>query len=80
MRTRSTCSLDDLRRQNPDLGFAIYAYAPGPLTLEILTPDGRTFPFKADTLDEAIALAFPERAAPEAPPAEPTDAATDIFS
>jgi hypothetical protein len=74
----STCSLDDLRARHPELGFAIYAYEPGGLvTLEVLTPDGKTYPFKAETAASAAALAFPETAEPDPAPATPP---TDIFT
>lgn len=59
----SLISLDDLRAAHPDLGVAIYAYEPGgPVVLELLTPDGRTFTFPAPTVLDALAMAFPETA------------------
>ena len=59
-------TLDDLRQKQPDLGFAIYAYAPGgPVTLEVHTPMGDVFTWKAPTEAEALAQAFPEPDAPE---------------
>ena len=75
----STFSLDDLRREHPDLGLAVYAYSPGePVTLEIHTPDGGVFTWTAPTVAEVIELAFPttpdtaeEPALPE--PTQPTD-------
>lgn len=66
-----TCSddrLDTLRAQNPDLGFALYALIPGGIvTLEIVTPDGEIFTFKALTAAEALSMAFPEQPVTAAP-------------
>lgn len=48
---------DALRAAHPQLGLTAYAMTPGgPVTLEVLTPLGETFPFKAPTLAEAVAL------------------------
>jgi hypothetical protein len=61
-------SLDDLRRERPELALALYAFDPGgPVTLEILH-DGRSFTFSGATEAEAILAAFP----PPAPPAPDT--------
>lgn len=58
-----TCSrnrLDELREQNPELGFAIYAFTPGgPVTLEIHTPDEQVFPFTGLSEQAVLDLAFP---------------------
>lgn len=65
-------TIDDLRQRHPDLGFALYAYAPlGPVTLEVLDA-GETFTFFAPTAQEAIDKAFPPETGE--PPAE------DVFS
>lgn len=80
MTARSTCLLDATRALYPHLGFAIYAFEPGgPLMLEIHTPDGRIFPFRAPTLEAALAKAFPPEEPPDEPaPTEPTLA--DMFN
>jgi hypothetical protein len=54
-------SLDDIRARHPDLGLALYAFEPaGVVTLEIYAPDGEVYAFKARTVAEAIAIAFPD--------------------
>ena len=69
-----TCSLDAARDENPALGFALYAYEPGgPVTLEIIDPDGQIFSFVGATASEALAIAFPP-----APP-EPATPSASIF-
>jgi hypothetical protein len=53
---------DRIRAENPDCGFAIYAYEPhGPVTLEILTPeaDAPPYQFVGATAEEAMEKAFP---------------------
>ena len=69
---------DQLRAENPDLGFALYAIEPGgPVTLEVYTPDGQVFPFTELTAEAALSKAFPP---PEDVP-EPSPApAIDIFA
>lgn len=53
-------SLDDLRTQFPELGFAVYAMEPrGLVTLEIYAPDGQTYSFKGESEDAVIGQAFP---------------------
>lgn len=53
-------TLDELRAAEPALGFALYAFEPGGLvTLEIHTPDGQVFTFKAATAQAALDAAFP---------------------
>lgn len=53
-------SLDEARRLNPDLGFALYAYEPGgAVTLEIHDPAGEVFTFTANSEEAAFAVAFP---------------------
>jgi hypothetical protein len=68
-----TLRLDDLRAQHPELGFAIYAMEPrGLVTLEIYTPDGQTYSFKAETEAGVINQAFPPTPEPVAmTPIEP---------
>jgi hypothetical protein len=54
-------TLDELRVEHPELGFALYAYSPGEdVILEVHTPDGGVFSFTGPTEAEAIAAAFPE--------------------
>lgn len=53
-------TFDDIRAQHPDLAVSAYALEPGgPVTLEILTPDGSAYTFTQATLAEAVAVAFP---------------------
>lgn len=60
---------DEIRAANPELGFGLYALAPGgAVTLEIYTPDGQTFPFAGPTEEAVLAQAFPPLEA------EPADA------
>lgn len=60
--------LDDLRREWPDLGFAVYAMDPsGPVTLEVLA-EGNVFTFTGASEDEVLERAFP-RPPPDPPPA-----------
>ncbi|WP_316397314.1 hypothetical protein [Bradyrhizobium sp. 33ap4] len=70
-------SLDDLRRAQPDLAFAVYAMEPrGIVTLEIYTDDGQVYSFTGETEADAILAAFP--APPEEQP-EPAPALRSIF-
>lgn len=63
---------DALRAEHPDLALNLYAMEPGgPVTLEIITPDTKTYTFTASTAAMAMLNAFPE---PEQPTTE-----TDIF-
>jgi hypothetical protein len=56
----SICSLDDLRREHPTLGAAIYAYQPGEdVTLEVHTPDGQMFSWSGSTEADVLSQAFP---------------------
>jgi hypothetical protein len=53
-------TLDELRADRPNLGFAVYAYEPGkPVTLEIHDADGQTYSVTTPTLEAAIGVAFP---------------------
>jgi hypothetical protein len=62
-------SLDDLRALRPDLAFALFAMTPGePVTLEIYHGND-VYPFRGDTVADAILAAFPRE--PEAEPATP---------
>jgi len=67
MQTSSTYSndlFDRLCQQHPDLAINVYAMTPGgAVTLEVITPDGAPFTWQAETLELAVAMAFPE--APE---------------
>jgi hypothetical protein len=59
--SRSISSLDDLRRQEPDVGAALYAFEPGgPVTLEVHMPDGQMFTWSAATEAEVLSQAFPQ--------------------
>lgn len=61
-------TLDELRREMPGVGLAVYAIDPsGPVTFEVYPPDGEVYSFTAATEAEAIAKAFPvgEPLAPE---------------
>lgn len=72
-------TLDALRARYPHLGFALYAYKPGgPVTLECMTAEGRTFSFRGTTEAEAILAGFAEDFAP--PPATPPPAPADVFA
>lgn len=65
-------TFDEARAAYPAWSFGVYALDPGAgLTLEILTGDGQTFSFEAETLAAALLLAFPP--APEEPEPEPND-------
>lgn len=75
MTGKSISSLDDLRREQPDLGAALYAYEPdGDVVLEIHTPDGQVYAFSAPSEAAALAMAFPQT--DQDAPAEP---AINIF-
>lgn len=68
---------DALRAENPELIINLYAMTPrGVVTLEVITPDGETYSWTAETAAQAYVMAFPERVeqAPEA-----SVIATDIF-
>lgn len=53
-------TFDELRAANPDLVANLYAMEPGgPVTLELITPEGQSFTFQAQTAEEAIEMAFP---------------------
>jgi len=57
-------TLDELRANQPELGFAVYALEPGgPVTFEVHTPDAQVFAFTGQTAQEAIDEAFPPTAA-----------------
>lgn len=60
-------TFDELRARFPNVGLALYAIEPGgPVTLEIISPDGSVFPFEADTAAAAIEAAFPPEPQPAA--------------
>lgn len=65
-------TFDELRAANPDLAVSLYALEPGGfVTLEILTPDGQAFTFRAETAAAAIERAFPADALGQAETAAP---------
>jgi hypothetical protein len=72
-------SLDDVRREHPTLGAAIYAYQPGEaVTLEVHTPDGQVFSWTGPTEADVLLQAFPPDIEPDTPAIEePTP--TNIF-
>jgi hypothetical protein len=71
-------TFDDARRAFPGFGLAAYAYEPGgPVTLEVLTGESQ-FTFSGPTLEDALASAFPDLAAPAAAP-EPETPPNDVF-
>lgn len=78
----SICSpdrLDAIRAAHPEIGLALYAIEPGgPVTLEVHTPDGEVYSFRALTTQAAIDQAFPP-AAPEPAPAAAPAASGSIF-
>lgn len=73
--------LDALRAKYPHLAFAVYAYEPGgPVTLECITADGKTFQFHGPTLEAAIATGFAEEPEPTQPEAGiPAAPDTSVF-
>lgn len=71
MTNRSIFSLDDLRREHPTLGAAIYAYQPGEdVTLEVHTPDGQVFSWSGPTEADVLLQAFPPDVEANAPATE----------
>lgn len=63
-------SLDELRTLRPDLAFALFAMEPGQgVTLEIYHGD-EVYPFRGETVADAILSAFPPK--PEETPAPAT--------
>jgi len=86
--TSSADRFDAIRAAHPGLGFCVYALEnPGLVTFEMHLPDGRYFSFKAATLRDALALAFPPDAVPQyiaadhapKPAPEPKAPQADIF-
>lgn len=70
-------TFDDIRAANPELGLALYALEPGgPITLEIMAPDGQVYSFVAQTETEVLSIAFP----PDAPAPTDPEPTTDIFA
>lgn len=68
-------TLDEARAAQPAFAMALYALEPGgPVTLEIITPDGQPFTFEGPTEAAVLSRAFPPAAA-AAPPPE-----ADIFA
>ncbi|CDZ55070.1 hypothetical protein [Neorhizobium galegae] len=70
---------DRIRAENPDCGFALYAYEPrGAVTLEIMTPEVGASPyqFTGATAAEAMEAAFPTKPDPYLDPPTPEPAAS----
>lgn len=70
---------DAIRAAHPDLVVNLYAMdVGGPVTLELIVPDGRSYTFTGPTARAAIELAFPAPDVSE----KPTDdePQTDVFS
>ena len=71
---------DTLRDKYPHLAFAAYALEPGgPVTLECLTKEGRSFQFTGSTLASAIVRGFPEEDEPTPQTEEPAEAGASVF-
>lgn len=74
---------DTLRAKYPHLGYAAYAYDPGgPVTIECITADGKSFKFTGPTMLAAIAEGFPEDSAEPEPteaPAPSEPAGSSVF-
>lgn len=71
-------TFDEIRAATPQLGLALYALDDtGQVTLEVITPDGQLFSWRAATAAEALALAFPPDIVEPDPPEPP---AIDIFA
>jgi len=67
---------DALRAAHPDLAVSLYGLTPnGPVTLEVITPDGAVFTWVAATAREAIAAAFPPK--PDDAPVPPENSIFD---
>ncbi|MEC5291563.1 MULTISPECIES: hypothetical protein [unclassified Aurantimonas] len=65
-------TLDDIRAQHPDIRLGLYALTPGePVTLEMLTADGRRYQFHGATVQAAIDAAFPPEPEPDPQPEPP---------
>jgi len=58
--------LDELRKQHPTLGFALYAMTPGGVVTFEVYEHGEVYTFTGLTAEAAIAAAFPAQA-PEPP-------------
>lgn len=73
-------TFDEIRAAHPELGLTLYAIEPGgPVTLEVITPDGGLFTWRAATAEAALAEAFPPDDLGQAEP-EPPATAVDIFA
>ena len=72
--------LDALRRDNPDLGFGLFALeAGGPVTLEVYTPDGGVFSWQGPTAADCLTRAFPDAVVlPAEEPAVASDEEADV--
>lgn len=69
-----TDRLHQIRADNPELGFALYAMTPGePVTLEVHTPDGQVFTFIGATATAALDTAFPPAPVTPAETPDPID-------
>jgi hypothetical protein len=73
-------TLDEVRAKYPHLGMTLYAIEPGkPVTLELITPDGKLYEFRGATEEAAIA-AFVDESGGEEPPPEPAPAPAPVTS
>lgn len=65
---------DAIRAANPELAISLYALEPGgPVTLEVIAPDGFSSTWAAPTAQQALAMAFPDE------PEQPDEPPTSIF-
>jgi hypothetical protein len=72
-------TLDAVRERFPAFALALYALEPGgPITLEILAPDGESFTFTGPTEAAVLERAFPDMTPAAAEPDSPA-AELDIF-
>jgi hypothetical protein len=73
-------SLDEVRAKYPHLGMTLYAIEPGkPVTLELITPDGKLYEFRGATEEAAIGAAFPDEETVSESPTPPPAPTTSVF-
>ncbi len=62
-------AFDRARKMYPELILNAYAFDPrGPVTLEVMYPNGKSFPFRRPTLEAALAAAFGDLSPPAPEP------------